>query len=64
MKTPERLPLDAKWFVVWLVITPMILDRIDKYGLFEGLAVALAVGFGAHLVDRMFFFICDCVKRW
>ncbi|EJX4429669.1 hypothetical protein OD591_003427 [Salmonella enterica] len=59
MKLPERWPLYAKWFVVWLVIMPMIVYRVSS-GL---LVVALAVGLAAHLVDRMFSFLCDCVKR-
>ncbi|EAY3716688.1 hypothetical protein FGS56_16830 [Salmonella enterica] len=68
MKLPEAWPLYAKWFVVWLVIMPMILHRVSHSwpfhsGLFGLLVVALAVGFGAHLVDRMFSFLCDCMKR-
>ncbi|EMO8608386.1 hypothetical protein WMA94_003320 [Salmonella enterica] len=62
MKLPEAWPLYAKWFVVWLVIVPMIASRVSS-GLFGLLVVALAVGFSAHLVDRMFSFICDCMKR-
>ncbi|EAA7901223.1 hypothetical protein [Salmonella enterica] len=62
MKIPERWPLYAKWFVVWLVILPMILHRVSS-GLFGLLVVALAVGLAAHLVDRIFSFLCDCVKR-
>ncbi|HHY0902443.1 TPA: hypothetical protein ACVYOK_001624 [Salmonella enterica] len=62
MKIPEQWPLYAKWFVVWLVILPMILHRVSS-GLFGLLVVALAVGLAAHLVDRMFSFLCDCVKR-
>ncbi|EAV0889097.1 hypothetical protein NT945_002376 [Salmonella enterica] len=62
MKIPERWPLYAKWFVVWLVILPMILHRVSS-GLFGLLVVALAVGLAAHLVDRVFSFLCDCVKR-
>ncbi|ECU9995916.1 hypothetical protein DCN33_000258 [Salmonella enterica subsp. diarizonae serovar 48:i:z] len=62
MKIPERWPLYAKWFVVWLVVLPMILHRVSS-GLFGLLVVALAVGLAAHLVDRIFSFLCDCVKR-
>ncbi|EBI7044455.1 hypothetical protein D2B06_09785 [Salmonella enterica] len=62
MKIPERWPLYAKWFVVWLVILPMILHRVSS-DLFGLLVVALAVGLAAHLVDRIFSFLCDCVKR-
>ncbi|EJO2705101.1 hypothetical protein NRE95_000518 [Salmonella enterica] len=62
MKLPERWPLYAKWFVVWLVILPMILHRVSS-GLFGLLVVALAVGLAAHLVDRVFSFLCYCVKR-
>ncbi|EIP3422605.1 hypothetical protein LSE82_001230 [Salmonella enterica] len=62
MKIPEQWPLYAKWFVVWLVLLPMILHRVSS-GLFGLLVVALAVGLAAHLVDRMFSFLCDCVKR-
>ncbi|ECC6919807.1 hypothetical protein DAE56_13470 [Salmonella enterica] len=62
MNLPEAWPLYAKWFVVWLVITPMIASRVSS-GLFGLLVVALAVGFGAHLVDRMFSFLCEHLKR-
>ncbi|EAS2063002.1 hypothetical protein A2I42_05200 [Salmonella enterica] len=62
MKIQEQWPLYAKWFVVWLVILPMILHRVSS-GLFGLLVVALAVGLAAHLVDRVFSFFCDCVKR-
>lgn len=62
MKLPEAWPLYAKWFVIWLVIVPMIVSRVSA-GLPGLLVVVLAVVFGAHLVDRMFYFLCDCVKR-
>lgn len=62
MKLPEAWPLYAKLFVVWLVITPMIAHRVSS-GLPGLLVVALAVGVIVHLVDRMFSFLCDCVKR-
>ncbi|EJJ0039386.1 hypothetical protein NHI83_002555 [Salmonella enterica] len=68
MKLPERWPLYAKWFVVWLVIMPMIVYRVShswlfSSGLFGLLVVALAVGLIVHLVDRMFSFLCDSVTR-
>lgn len=63
MKLPEAWPLYAKWFVVWLVIMPMVVYRVSHTWLFGLLVVALAVGLSAHLVDRMFSFLCDCVKR-
>ncbi|HCL5286627.1 TPA: hypothetical protein N2G35_000925 [Salmonella enterica] len=62
MKQPERWLLYAKWFVVWAVIMPMIAGRVST-GLPGLLVVALAVGFSAHLVDRMFSFICEHLKR-
>ncbi|ENU2131166.1 hypothetical protein ACE60T_001348 [Salmonella enterica] len=34
MKLLERWPLYAKWFVVWLVILPMILHRVEYSGAF------------------------------
>ncbi|EBW8860940.1 hypothetical protein BXD91_19360 [Salmonella enterica subsp. enterica serovar Muenchen] len=61
MKLPEAWPLYAKWFVVWLVITPMIAYRVNS-GLPGLLVVALAVGLSAHLVDRMFSFLCEYLK--
>ncbi|EAN5736324.1 hypothetical protein EJD04_26960 [Salmonella enterica] len=68
MKLPERWPLYAKWFVVWLVIMPMIVYRVGhtwlfSSGLFGLLVVALAVGLSVHLVNRMFSFLCDSVTR-
>ncbi|EDW4550789.1 hypothetical protein VQZ12_000789 [Salmonella enterica] len=68
MKLPERWPFYAKWFVVWLVIMPMIVYRVShswlfSSGLFGLLVVALAVGLIVHLVDRMFSFLCDSVTR-
>ncbi|ECE0793898.1 hypothetical protein ACOIPX_001075 [Salmonella enterica] len=68
MKLPEAWPLYAKWFVVWLVIIPMILHRVSHSwlfhsGLFGLLVVALAVGIIVHLVDRMFSFLCEHLKR-
>ncbi len=68
MKLPEAWPLYAKWFVVWLVITPMILHRVShswlfSSGLFGLLVVALMVGLITHLVDRMLSFLCEHLKR-
>ncbi|PUF41689.1 hypothetical protein DAX92_03725 [Salmonella enterica subsp. enterica] len=68
MKLPERWPFYAKWFVVWLVIMPMIVYRVSHSWLFSSglsglLVVALAVGLIVHLVDRMFSFLCDSVTR-
>ncbi|EAM2673075.1 hypothetical protein ABGY98_000832 [Salmonella enterica] len=68
MKLPEAWPLYAKWFVVWLVIMPMILHRVShswlfSSGMFGLLMVALAVGVIVHLVDRMFSFLCEHLKR-
>ncbi|EBX1767985.1 hypothetical protein DQ937_12610 [Salmonella enterica subsp. enterica serovar Poona] len=68
MKLPARWPLYVKWFVVGLVIMPMIVYRVShswlfSSGLFGLLVVALAVGLATHLVDRMFSFLCDSVKR-
>lgn len=41
---------------------PMIAGRVST-GLLGLLVVALAVGFSAYLVDRMFSFICEHLKR-
>ncbi|EKS3675083.1 hypothetical protein QL374_003092 [Salmonella enterica] len=30
MKLPEQWPLSAKWFVVWLVVQPAILNRVER----------------------------------
>ncbi|ECC9937509.1 hypothetical protein WDI34_001326 [Salmonella enterica subsp. enterica] len=32
MRLPEKLPLYAKWVVVWLVVLPMILHRVEYSG--------------------------------
>lgn len=34
MRLPEKLPLYAKWVVVWLVVLPMILYRVEYSGVF------------------------------
>lgn len=45
MRLPEKLPLYAKWFVVWLVVLPMILHRVEYSGVFSsGLSGLLAGG--------------------
>ncbi|ECE7748625.1 hypothetical protein EUW85_04715 [Salmonella enterica subsp. enterica serovar Ngili] len=64
MRLREFCPLYAKWFVVWLVILPMILHRVEYSGVFSsGRVCALVVGvvFGlcVPLVDRAFFFLCQ-----
>lgn len=64
MRLPEKLPLYAKWFVVWLVILPMILHRIGCSGPFNYAlicSVSVGIGFGlcVPLVDRVFFFLCQ-----
>ncbi|EAY3718166.1 hypothetical protein FGS56_24845 [Salmonella enterica] len=64
MKLPERWPLYAKWFVVWLVVLPVILHRVEYSGVFSsGWVCALVVGvvFGlcVPLVDRAFLFLCQ-----
>ncbi|ELS5094919.1 hypothetical protein QO790_000261 [Salmonella enterica] len=66
MRLPEKLPLYAKWFVVWLVILPMVLHRVGCYATsISSWACALSVGvvFGlcVPLVDEMFRFFC---QRW
>ncbi|HEA0302419.1 TPA: hypothetical protein RU568_001808 [Salmonella enterica] len=64
MRLPEMWPLHAKWFVVWLVVLPVILHRVEYSGVFSsGWVCALVVGvvFGlcVPLVDRAFFFHCQ-----
>ncbi|HAK6119836.1 TPA: hypothetical protein H2R31_004993 [Salmonella enterica] len=66
MRLPEKLPLYAKWFVVWLVVLPMILHRVESSGVFSSVWVcALVVGavFGLYvpLIDYAFTLI---VRRW
>lgn len=66
MRLPEKLPLYAKWFVVWLVVLPIILHRIGCAGSFNSAlmcSVSVGIGFGlcVPLVDRVFFFLC---RRW
>ncbi|EHG3080019.1 hypothetical protein VY487_004800 [Salmonella enterica] len=66
MRLSEKLPLYAKWVVVWLVVLPMILHRVEYSGAFASAWVcALVVGAGFGLcvpqVDRVFFFLC---QRW
>ncbi|HFW4211814.1 TPA: hypothetical protein ACIBOM_004959 [Salmonella enterica subsp. enterica serovar Reading] len=45
MRLPEAWPLCVKWFVVWLVVLPMILHRVEYSGVFSsGWVCALVVG--------------------
>lgn len=45
MKLPERWPVCAKWFVVWLVVLPVILHCVEYSGVFSsGLSGLLAGG--------------------
>ncbi|ECI2942749.1 hypothetical protein PC076_001335 [Salmonella enterica] len=67
MKLLERWPLYAKWFLVWLVILPMILYRVEHSGVFASawvcsLVVGAVFGLCVPLVDRVFFFLCQCWK--
>ncbi|EII7445968.1 hypothetical protein LHS21_000118 [Salmonella enterica subsp. enterica serovar Newport] len=68
MRLPEMWPLYAKWFVVWLVVLPMILHRVEYSGAFSSgwvCSLVVGVGFGlcVPLVDRVFFFLCRCRKQ-
>ncbi|EFR3656312.1 hypothetical protein H0L72_002842 [Salmonella enterica] len=68
MKLPERWPRYAKWFVVWLVLLPAILHRLEYSGAFASLwvcALVVGVGFGlcVPLVDRIFTFLCQSWKQ-
>ncbi|EIF8866883.1 hypothetical protein HZ500_005488 [Salmonella enterica] len=68
MKLPELWPLYAKWFVVWLVILPMILHRVGCSGIPSSTLicyVSVGIGFGlcVPLVDRVFFFLCQFWKN-
>ncbi|HCL5290172.1 TPA: hypothetical protein N2G35_004641 [Salmonella enterica] len=64
MKLSERWPLYAKWFVVWLVVLPMILHRVEYSGVFSSgwicaLVVGVVFGLCVPLVDRVFFSSCQ-----
>ncbi|EBR6787033.1 hypothetical protein CBO08_17245 [Salmonella enterica] len=64
MRLPEKLPLYAKWVVVWLVVLPVILHRVEYSGAFASAwvcALVVGAGFGlcVPLVDRVFFFLCQ-----
>ncbi|EDT3088905.1 hypothetical protein XS16_005397 [Salmonella enterica subsp. enterica serovar Newport] len=64
MRLPEKLPLYAKWFVVWLVVLPMVLHRVEHSGVFASswicvMVVGFVFGFCVPLVDRVFFFLCQ-----
>lgn len=64
MRLPEKLPLYAKWVVVWLVLLPMILNRVEHSGAFASawvcaLVVGAVFGLCVPLVDRVFFFLCQ-----
>lgn len=66
MRLPEKLPLYAKWFVVWLVVLPVILNRVEHSGVFASawvcsLVVGAVFGLCVPLVDRVFFFLC---RHW
>lgn len=68
MKLLECWPLYVKWFVVWLVILPMILHRIECSGPFNSAlicSVSVGIGFGlcVPLVERVFFFLCQFGKK-
>lgn len=68
MKLSVQWPLYAKWFVVWLVILPMILHRVGCYGAFNSAltcSVSVGIGFGlcVPLVDRVFSFLCQFGKK-
>lgn len=68
MSLPEKLPLYAKWGVVWLVILTMILHSVGCYGAFNSAltcSVSVCIGFGlcVLLVDRVFSFLCQLGKK-
>ncbi len=63
MRLREFWPLYAKWFVVWLVLLPMLLLRVEYSGAFSSgwvcsLVVGVVFGLCVMLVDRVFFFFC------
>ncbi|WZX59006.1 hypothetical protein AAFR86_03925 [Salmonella enterica subsp. diarizonae serovar 58:r:z53] len=68
MRLPEKLPIYAKWFVVWLVVLPVILNRAEHSGVFASawvcvMVVGFGFGFCVPLVDRVFFFLCQFWKK-
>ncbi|MGG5962937.1 hypothetical protein ACQSED_14775 [Salmonella enterica] len=68
MKLQELWPLYVKWVVVWLVILPMILFRVENSWLFTSrvygsMIVGFCFGLFVSLVDRTFFFLCHFRKR-
>lgn len=68
MRLPENWPFYAKWFVVWLVVLSMILQRVEYSGAFASpwvCSLVVGIGFGLciPLVDRVFFFFCQFWKK-
>ncbi|HFW3114144.1 TPA: hypothetical protein ACIBOF_004412 [Salmonella enterica subsp. diarizonae serovar 61:r:-] len=66
MKLPERWPLYVKWGIVWLVVLPMLLHRVESSGLFSSgwvcvLVVGVVFGLCVPLVDYALSLI---VQRW
>lgn len=66
MRLPEKWLLCAKWFVVWLVVLPMILHCVESSGLFSSvwvcaLVVGVVFGLCVPLVDYALSLI---VRRW
>ncbi|HFW3114024.1 TPA: hypothetical protein ACIBOM_004851 [Salmonella enterica subsp. enterica serovar Reading] len=66
MRLPEKWLLCTKWFVVWLVVLPMILHRVEYSGVFSSswlcaLSVGVVFGLCVPLVDYVLRLI---VQRW
>ncbi|EAP0944955.1 hypothetical protein B7802_18070 [Salmonella enterica] len=64
----DKLLLYTKWFVVWLVVLPVLLHRVEHCGMFASswgcsLVVGVVIGLCVPLIDGVFFAICRRLKR-
>lgn len=67
MTLSEQWLLCAEWFVVWLVVLPMILYRAEHLWMSDsGMYDTVTVGFCSDLyvsqANRTFFFLCHFRK--
>ncbi|ENE8568916.1 hypothetical protein ABN789_004871 [Salmonella enterica] len=68
MRLPGKWLLRVKWIIVWLVVLPMILYRVEHSWLFASrvygsMVVGFCFGLFVSLVDRLFFFLCHFRKQ-
>lgn len=62
MKFTVEWLLYTKWAVVWLVILPLVIWRLESIQLFHSHVVFLmvagfAMGLAVRLIDRLFYFL-------